>query len=61
MKWYPKNWRDILALQAIVLFPVELIYVYANGIPLPEIVVGGFMGVITTAAIFYWRKANTEG
>jgi hypothetical protein len=60
MKWMPRNWRDILAVPVLVLLPPLLIVCYANGVQLPEMVVGQFLSGWMLAAVFYYRKANTE-
>jgi hypothetical protein len=61
MGFAPKNWNDILAVWVIVLLPVLLVFVYASGIPLPEIVVGALVGGWTLTVQYYWRKAPPEG
>ncbi len=61
MKWLPQDWNDILAIFVIIGLPLLLTFVYAAKIPLPDIVVGAFIGGWTLAVQFYYRKAPPEG
>lgn len=61
MSWLPKAWNDVLAVWVIVGLPLLLVYVYAAGIGLPEIVVGALIGGWTLSIQYYFRKAPPEG
>lgn len=60
MRWIPKSWNDALSVPVIVLLPLMLVFVYANGIPLPEIVIGALVAGWTLAVQFYYRKKESE-
>lgn len=63
MKWFgPRNWNDMLSVPLVIGMPVLLTLVYFANIPLPEIVVGAFIGGWTLGVQYYYRRApETSG
>lgn len=57
MEWAAKNWNDVLAVPMVIGIPVLLTLVYALGIPLPEMVVGGLIAGWSMSVTYYFRKA----
>lgn len=56
-KWAPKRWNDTISVPIIVGIPPLLIWAYAAGIMLPEIIVGQMMTGWLACLYFYFRRA----